>query len=65
MCILSLTSTPKSPAISHTLSQVGVQTLIEPNAGATALEDKVNAAHPILVGTEEDGDYDKDQDEED
>jgi hypothetical protein len=42
-----------------------VQTLIEPNAGATALEDKVNAAHPILVGTEEDGDYDKDQDEED
>ncbi|KAL3759632.1 hypothetical protein ACHAWU_009779 [Discostella pseudostelligera] len=47
------------------VNYVGVQTLIEPNAGATALEDKVNAAHPILVGTEEDGDYDKDQDEED
>ncbi|KAL7439598.1 hypothetical protein ACHAXH_004092 [Discostella pseudostelligera] len=47
------------------VNYVGVQTLIEPNAGATALEDKVNAAHPILVGTEEDGDYDKDQVEED
>jgi hypothetical protein len=52
--------------ITHT--QVGVQTMIEPNAGATALEDKVNAAHPILVGSEEDGggggdNNDKDQDE--
>lgn len=43
--------------------QVGVQTMIEPNAGATALEDKVNAAHPILVGSEEDGDNERDQDE--
>lgn len=45
-----------------------MQTMIEPNAGATALEDKVNAAHPILVGSEEDGggggdNNDKDQDE--
>jgi hypothetical protein len=24
-----------------------VQTLVEPNAGASALEEKVNAAHPI------------------
>lgn len=53
----------------HTHTQVGVQTMIEPNAGATALEDKVNAAHPILVGSEEDGgggggdNNDKDQDE--
>ena len=61
-CPLSYCSIPKS----HT--QVGVQTMIEPNAGATALEDKVNAAHPILVGSEEDGggggdNNDKDQDE--
>ena len=59
---ISFCSIPKS----HT--QVGVQTMIEPNAGATALEDKVNAAHPILVGSEEDGggggdNNDKDQDE--
>ena len=33
--------------------QVGVQTMIEPNAGATALEEKVDAAHPITVGREE------------
>ena len=29
-----------------------MQTMIEPNAGASALEDKVNAAHPITVGVE-------------
>jgi hypothetical protein len=34
-----------------------VQTLVEPNAGASALEEKVNAAHPIQVGKEgEEGD---------
>jgi len=33
--------------------------LIEPNAGASALEDKVNAAHPISVGVADDTD-DKD-----
>lgn len=38
--------------------------MIEPNAGATALEDKVNAAHPIMIGCEEDDENDKDQDEE-
>lgn len=30
--------------------------MIEPNAGASALEDKVNAAHPISVGVDGDGD---------
>jgi len=37
------------------VNYVGVQTMIEPNAGASALEDKVNAAHPISVGVEDDG----------
>ncbi len=40
-----------------------MQTMIEPNAGATALEDKVNAAHPILVGSEEVAGDQKDEDE--
>ena len=48
----------------NSLKQVGVQTMIEPNAGASALEDKVNAAHPISVGVEGDdaanGDGNKD-----
>ena len=30
-------------------SQVGVQTMVEPNAGAGALEERVNMAHPITV----------------
>ena len=34
-------------------SQVGVQTMVEPNAGADALEDRVNAAHPIMEQKEE------------
>lgn len=38
------------------VNYVGVQTMIEPNAGASALEDKVNAAHPISVGVDGDGD---------
>ena len=33
--------------------QVGVQTMVEPNAGADALEDRVNAAHPITEHKEE------------
>ena len=37
-------------------SQVGVQTMIEPNAGASALEDKVNAAHPISIGVDDEDD---------
>ena len=28
--------------------------MIDPNAGASALEDKVNAAHPISVGVDDD-----------
>jgi PAS domain S-box-containing protein len=32
------------------VNYVGVQTLVEPNAGASALEEKVNAAHPIKLG---------------
>ncbi len=40
------------------LLQVGVQTMIEPNAGASALEDKVNAAHPITVGVDDNEDDD-------
>ena len=39
--------------------QVGVLTMIEPNAGASALEDKVNAAHPITVGLEDNDDGDE------
>lgn len=39
------------------VNYVGVQTMIEPNAGASALEDKVNAAHPISVGVDDDIDY--------
>lgn len=27
--------------------------MVEPNAGASALEDKVNAAHPITVGVDD------------
>jgi hypothetical protein len=42
------------------LLQVGVQTMIEPNAGASALEDKVNAAHPITVGLDDNEDEDDD-----
>lgn len=38
------------------VNYVGVQTMIEPNAGASALEDKVNAAHPISVGVDDDND---------
>ena len=52
---------PQFSARSQT--QVGVQTRIEPNAGATALEDKVNAAHPIFVGSEEVAENQKDKDE--
>lgn len=37
-----------------------MQTLVEPNAGASALEEKVNAAHPIKAGQEE---YDDEDDE--
>ena len=33
--------------------QVGVQTMVEPNAGADALEDRVNAAHPITEQKDE------------
>eukprot|EP00584_Thalassiosira_punctigera_P013962 CAMPEP_0172554842 /NCGR_PEP_ID=MMETSP1067-20121228/56666_1 /TAXON_ID=265564 ORGANISM="Thalassiosira punctigera, Strain Tpunct2005C2" /NCGR_SAMPLE_ID=MMETSP1067 /ASSEMBLY_ACC=CAM_ASM_000444 /LENGTH=588 /DNA_ID=CAMNT_0013343289 /DNA_START=259 /DNA_END=2025 /DNA_ORIENTATION=+ len=36
------------------VNYVGVQTMIEPNAGASALEDKVNAVHPISVGVDGD-----------
>ncbi|KAL7482805.1 hypothetical protein ACHAW6_008468 [Cyclotella cf. meneghiniana] len=42
------------------VNYVGVQTLVEPNAGASALEEKVNAAHPIKAGQEE---YDDEDDE--
>jgi hypothetical protein len=35
--------------------------MIEPNAGATALEDKVNAAHPITVCLEDNDDDDDDE----
>lgn len=35
------------------VNYVGVQTLVEPNAGASALEEKVNAAHPIKASQEE------------
>ena len=58
---LASSDSPQFPARSQT--QVGVQTMIEPNAGATALEDKVNAAHPILVGSEEAADDQNDKDE--
>lgn len=34
--------------------------MIEPNAGASALEDKVNAAHPLQLGQEEEDDADGD-----
>eukprot|EP00804_Cyclotella_cryptica_P018862 CCRYP_006411-RB/>CCRYP_006411-RB protein AED:0.05 eAED:0.05 QI:587/1/1/1/0.5/0.33/3/415/404 len=40
------------------VNYVGVQTLVEPNAGASALEEKVNAAHPIKAGQEECDDED-------
>ena len=41
--------------------QVGVQTMIEPNAGASALEDKLNATHPITdVLDDNEDDYDDD-----
>ena len=36
--------------------------MVEPNAGATALEDKVNAAHPITVGVD---DYYNEEDDAD
>ncbi|KAK1740554.1 TWIN LOV 1-like protein [Skeletonema marinoi] len=35
------------------VNYVGVQTMVEPNAGADALEDRVNAAHPIMEQKEE------------
>lgn len=35
------------------VNYVGVQTMIDPNAGASALEDKVDAAHPITVVMED------------
>lgn len=41
------------------VNYVGVQTMIEPNAGASALEDKVNAAHPMTAGMDEDDDKDE------
>jgi hypothetical protein len=37
--------------------------MVEPNAGASALEDKVNAAHPITVGV--DDHYNEDDDADD
>ncbi|KAL3809935.1 hypothetical protein ACHAXA_004796 [Cyclostephanos tholiformis] len=46
------------------VNYVGVQTMIEPNAGASALEDKVNAAHPIRADLN-DKDDDDDDDEND
>ena len=33
-----------------------MQTLVEPNAGASALEEKVNAIHPIRLGQEDEED---------
>lgn len=47
------------------VNYVGVQTMIEPNAGASALEDKVNAAHPISVGVEGDNDNINEEDAKD
>ena len=35
------------------VNYVGVQTMVEPNAGASALEEKVDAAHPITVGRDD------------
>ena len=40
-------------AVASLPMQVGVQTMVEPNAGADALEDRVNAAHPITEQKEE------------
>jgi len=37
--------------------------MVEPNAGASALEDKVNAAHPLQLGNDEGDNDDKDGDE--
>lgn len=37
--------------------------MVEPNAGASALEEKVNAAHPIRVGV--DDNYNEDDDADD
>ena len=37
-----------------------MQTLVEPNAGASALEEKVNAIHPIRLGQEDEEDDAKD-----
>lgn len=37
--------------------------MVEPNAGASALEDKVNAAHPITFGV--DNNYYEDDDADD
>jgi len=42
------------------VNYVGVQTLVEPNAGASALEEKVNAIHPIRLGQEDEEDDAKD-----
>lgn len=38
------------------VNYVGVQTLVEPKDGASALEDKVNAAMPLKLGEEDDQD---------
>jgi hypothetical protein len=43
--------------------QVGVQTEIEPEAGANALEDRVNAVLP-LQNKDEDDDDDEDEDDD-
>ncbi|KAL7467680.1 hypothetical protein ACHAXS_007917 [Conticribra weissflogii] len=45
------------------VNYVGVQTMVEPNAGASALEDKVNAAHPLQLGIDEGDNDDKDGDD--
>ncbi|KAL7541902.1 hypothetical protein ACHAWF_007047 [Thalassiosira exigua] len=44
------------------VNYVGVQTMIEPNAGASALEDKVNAAHPMTIGVDDEDDAKEEKD---
>lgn len=39
--------------------------MVEPNAGASALEEKVNAAHPITVGVDDNYNDDADDDTND
>ena len=38
--------------------------MVEPNAGASALEDKVNAAYPITVGVDDNFNEDDDADDD-